>query len=230
MKKQDKLNEHNLQKFLQEAKGNVHDIFYDVYEQFLKNAESPENLLQVIFEFTGRIGSYEEESIKVPIKIQEEVEQHRSDIKDIATKIAKENYAPEIYYANLWKEIFVAESFSQTSEHCAVLLRILNEFVPVLPYYQAVDLFRMEESEFKESLERISSGIIESTHMLNRHFEQKTETTSQLCRIAEKLAPQDAYVYWATIISLIEKSSYRAGYSRAVSEIKKKLDTNIDDE
>lgn len=230
MKKENEILEDKLVKFLQDAKGNTLDIFYDVYEQFLKDSKSPQLLLPVIFEFVGRIGSHEENCVKVSEIVQDAVAQHLSEIKDITTKIAKENQAPDVFYSNLWKDIFVSSSFSQSSEQCAVLLRMLYNDIPLLPYYQAFDLCQMEESEFKVSLERIRSRIIESTHMLNRHFNQKTETVSQLCRIAKDLSQEDTYVYWATMISLIEKSSHRAGYSRAVSEIKRKLDSDVEDE
>lgn len=230
MKKENERTEHKLVRFLKEAKGNVLDVFFDVYEQFLKDSTSPQSLLPVIFEYTERIGSREEKSVKVSDAIQDEVRQHLSEVKDIATRIANENQTHDVFYANLWNAIFVSSPFSKSNEHCAVLLRILNEDVLVLPYFQAFDLCCMEESEFKASLERVRLRIVESTHMLNRHFEQKTETISQLCRIAKDLSQEDTYVYWATMISLIEKSSYRAGYSRAFYEIKKKLDTDAEDE
>lgn len=225
MKKENQNPELKLIQFLQEAKGNVLDIFYDAYEQFMKGSESPQSFLPVIFEFTEKIGSHDEESIKVSTTIQNEVEEHLSDIKNIAIRIAKENYAPDVFYANLWNDVFISSSFSQSSEQCAVLLRMLNEDVPILPYYQALDLYCMEESEFKAALERVKQRVLESTHMLNRHFEQKTETISQLCRISKDLSQEDTYVYWATMINLIEKNNYRAGYTRAISEIKKKLST-----
>ena len=230
MNKEKANTECQLVQFLQDGKGNVLDVLYDVYEQFLKESKSPQSLLPIIFEYAEKIGSDEENSVKVPDGVREEIEAHFSEINDIATKNAKKNQSPDIFYANLWEDIFVSSPLSQSSEQCAVLLRILNENVRVLPYFQAVDLCRMEDSEFKASFEKIQIRIVESTHMLNRHFEQKTEIASQLCRIAKDLSQEDTYVYWATMISLIERSSYRAGYSRAVSEIKKKLDTDIEGE
>ena len=227
----EKLNaECQLAQFLQEAKGNTLDVLYDVYELFLKDSKAPQSLLPIIFEFAEKIGSDEVESEKVLDIVREEIEEHLLEISDTAAKLAKENQTPDIFYTNLWESIFISSPLAQSSEQCAVLLRLLNENVRVLPYFQAVDLRRMEDSEFKVSLEKIRMQIVESTHMLNRHFEQKTETVSQLYRIAKGLSQEDTYVYWATMISLIERSSYRAGYSRAVSEIKKKLNADIDGE
>lgn len=230
MNKENKTAECELVQFLQEAKGNVLDVFYDVYEQFLKGSQAPQSLLPVIFEFTEEIGTDEDESLKVSDTSQEEVEERLWEIKDIVLKIAKENQAPDVFYTNLWNDIFASSVSSQNSEQCAVLLRMLNEDVPVLPYYQAFDLCRIEDGDFKASLQRVRSRIVESTHMLNRHFEQKTETISQLCRIANGLSKEDTYVYWATMISVIEKSSYRAGHARAISDIKKRLSEDTEDE
>ena len=230
MNTENKNAERELVQFLQEAKGNVLDIFYDVYEQFLKDSQSPQSLLPIIFEFAGGIGTDEDESLKVSDTSQEEVEERLWEIKDIVLKIAKENQAPAVFYTNLWNNIFASSVSLQNSEQCAVLLRMLNEDVPVLPYYQAFDLCRIEDSDFKASLQRVRSRIVESTHMLNRHFEQKTETVSQLCRIANGLSKEDTYVYWATMISVIEKSSYRAGHARAISDIKKRLNEDTEEE
>lgn len=230
MNTENKNAERELVQFLQEAKGNVLDIFYDVYERLLKDSQSPQSLLPIIFEFAGRIGTDEDESLKVSDTSQEEVEERLWEIKDIVLKIAQENQAPAVFYTNLWNDIFASSVSSQNSEQCAVLLRMLNEDVPVLPYYQAFDLCRIEDSDFKASLQRVRSRIVESTHMLNRHFEQKTETVSQLCRIANGLSKEDTYVYWATMISVIEKSSYRAGHARAISDIKKRLSEDAEDE
>lgn len=230
MRKENESPGRKLVELLQESEGSTLDVFYAVYEQFLKDSASPQTLLPIIFEFTERIGSDEEKSVKVSDVIQDEVEQHLSEVRDIAIEIAKRNQAPDVFYANLWNDIFVSSSFSQSSGHCAVLLKLLNEDVSILPYYQAFDICRMEDNEFKASLERVKLRIVESTHMLNRHFEQKTETASQLCRIAKDLSQEDTYVYWAAMINLIEKSSYRAGYSRAISQIKKKLDTDVEEE
>ena len=230
MKKGNESLESKLAQFLHKAEGNVLDVFYDVYEQFLKDSESPQSLLPIIFEFTERIGASEEQSVKVSEYVQTEIEQRLSEVKDVATRIAKENQTLDIFYASLWNDIFASKSFAKSSEEFAVLLRMLNEEVIVLPYYQAINLCHMDESQFQESLERVRLRIVESTHMLNRHFEHKTETISQLCRVAEGLSQDDTYVYWAAMISLIEKSSYRAGYARAVSDIKKKLDTDTEAE
>ncbi len=222
--------EQELVQFLQEARGNILDIFYDVYEQFFKSNKSPQCLLHIIFEFAEEIGTDVEESTKVSDEIQEAVENQLLEIKGIVLKIAEENPSPDIFYANLWNELFASSSVSQNNEHCAVLLKMLNEDVPILPYYQASNLCHMEDSDFKASLQKIRSQIVESTHMLNRHFDQKTETVSQLCRIANGLPQEDMYVYWATIISVIEKSSYRAGHARAISDIKKRLSEDTEDE
>lgn len=50
--------------------------------------------------------------------------------------------------------------------------------------------------------------------MFNRHFPQKTQESSQICRLAQSLSFEDACVYWAAIINIIRKSAFTSGYTQ----------------
>lgn len=91
-------------------------------------------------------------------------------------------------------------------------------YVPTLPYYQAIDLLQMENDDFSHRVTQLQPRIKEAIHMLNRHFTQRTEETSQICRLSENLSKEDNYVYWATLIEIIQKNAFRAGYIRGRSE------------
>ncbi len=224
MKNENKTPEYELVLFLQGEKENIFDVFYTAYVRFLKQSQCPQNLLRVIFELSGDIGSGETASEKVPEAVQNEIEQQLPEVKKIVTDLAKENKDTDAFYSALWEKFFISSPFAQSDEQCAVLLKLLSEDVLLLPYYHAIDLCTLEKEEFKALIEKMKPRIIESTHMLNRHFAQKTETTSQLCRIARDLPPVDTCVYWAAILSMIERSSYKAGYTRAMSTIQKTID------
>lgn len=220
-----KIIESKLVAFLQEANGNALDIFYYIYDEFLKDSSAPQTLLPIIFEFEGTIGTDDVECVKVSPDILENVKAHLTDIKNIVRQLAESNDSHDVFYSKLWNEIFVSSTLPHGNEQHAVILKMLNEDIALLPYYQAIDLYSMENEEYKEAVERIRPQIIETIHMLNRNFKQKTERASQMFRIANVLSQEDAYVYWAAIIDLTEKNSYRVGYSRAVSEIKKKIES-----
>ena len=230
MKAVNQTEENRLIAFLREAKGNNVDIFYDIYNGFLKDSSSPQTLLPVIFEYEGTIGADDIESIKVTAEIQADVEVRLHEVKNIVRQIAGNNDAPDVFYSKLWNEIFVLSMLPHGSEQCAVMLKLLNEDIALLPYYQATDLCSMEDDEYKNAVERIRPQIIESIHMLNRRFEQKTERASQLFRIANALPREDAYVYWAAIIDVMEKNSHRVGYSQAMADIKKKIESETVEE
>lgn len=222
--------ENRLVTFLREASGNAVDIFYDIYNEFLKESSAPHTLLPIIFEFESTIGTDDVECAKVLPEIRENVEAQLLAVKDIVRKLAGNNDTPDVFYSKLWNEIFVSSALPHGSEQHAVLLKMLNEDVALLPYYQAIDLHSMGNEEYKKVVEKIRPQILEVIHMLNRNFEQKTERTSQMFRIASILSQEDAYVYWAAIIDILEKTSYRVGYSRAVSDIKKRIESEETEE
>lgn len=217
--------ESRLVEFIHKAEGHAIDIFYDIYIEFLKDASAPQTLLPVIFEYEEKIGTDDVECTKVPPEIRAEVEAKLPEFKNIVRQIAECNDTPDVFYSKLWNEIFVSSMLLSGSEQYAVVLKMLNEKISLLPYYQAINLRSMEDEEYKKAVDRIRPQIIETIHMLNRHFEQKTERASQMCRIVNSLSQEDACVYWAAIINLVEKTGYRVGYSHAMAEIKKKLDS-----
>jgi hypothetical protein len=216
--------------FLREASGNAVDIFYDVYNEFLKESSAPHALLPIIFEFEGAIGTDDVECTKVLPEIRETVKAQLLEVKDIVKKLAGNNDTPDVFYSKLWNEIFVSSALPHGSEQHAVILKMLNEDIALLPYYQAINLHSMENEEYKKVVDKIRPQILEAIHMLNRNFEQKTERTSQMFRIANTLSQEDAYVYWAAIIDMMEKNGYRVGYSRAVSDIKKRIESEETEE
>lgn len=222
--------ESRLVEFIHKAEGHAIDIFYDIYIEFLKDVTTPQTLLPVIFEYEGKIGTEDVECTKVPPEILEEVEAKLPELKNIVRQIARCNDAPDVFYSKLWNEIFVSSTLPHGNEQHAVILKLLNEKVPLLPYYQAINLCCMEDEEYKKAVDRIRPQIIETIHMLNRHFEQKTERASQMCRIVNVLSQEDACVYWAAIINLVEKTGYRVGYSQAMADIKKKIESKTVEE
>ena len=230
MKAGNKIADNRLVEFLREAKGNAIDVFYDVYNEFLKDSSEPQTLLPVIFEFEGTIGADDVECTKVTPEIRTEVEAQLLEVKKTVKNLVASNDAPDAFYFKLWNEIFVSSTMWHRCDQYAVILNMLNERITLLPYYQAIDLYSMGNDEYKRVVERIRPQIIETLHMLNRHFEQKTERASQMCRIANTLSPEDAYVYWAAIIDVMEKNSRRAGHLQAMADIKKKIESETVEE
>ena len=208
-----------LLKIIQEAKGNSLDIYYVIYEEFLRNDETPSVLLPLIFEFSGTIGANDSASEKIPQQVEQEIIQKYEDylIKTV-NLLTSSNDQKDTFYEKLWNTVFCSPTSPQKTDECAVILKILNEDVPTLPYYQAIDLFHMENDDFLHRVTQLQPQIKEAVHMLNRHFTQRTEEISQICRLSKDLSKEDNYVYWATLIAIIQKNALRAGYIRGRTE------------
>lgn len=208
-----------LLKIMQEAKGNSLDIYYVIYEEFLHNNETPSVLLPLIFEFSGAIGTNDGASEKVSQQVEQGIiQQYKDYLIKTVNLLAKFNDSKDTFYEKLWSTVFCSPTSPQKTDERAVILKMLNEDVPTLPYYQAIDLLQMENDDFSHRVTQLQPRIKEAIHMLNRHFTQRTEETSQICRLSENLSKEDNYVYWATLIEIIQKNAFRAGYIRGRSE------------
>lgn len=204
-----------LLEIMQEAKGNSLDIYYVIYQEFLLNDEDPAALLRLIFDFPGRIGEDDSASEKVSPQVESEtIRQYQGFLINSVELLMKPNDPVDLFYKNLWKTVFCSPTAPRELDQCAVILKFLNESIPTLPYFQAIDLISMENDEFIKRREDLKSRIQEAVHMFNRHFPQRTEEISQICRLGQSLSTEDACVYWATIIIIVQNSAFNAGYAK----------------
>lgn len=207
-----KTSSEKLLKIIKEAQGNSLDIYYVLYEEHLKDNDNPSELLRLIMEFPNEIGKNDGASEKVSPQIEDEaIRQYGSYLFDTVKLLIKSNDTVEEFYKKLWDTVFLSPTSPKDSEQCAVILKLLSEEIPTLPYYQAVDEIFMENDEFSKRIYALTPRLQEAVHMLNRHFSQKTVESSQLLRLSKDLSKEDACVYWALLIKMIKKSAYDAG-------------------
>lgn len=212
--KQEKLLE-----IMKEAKGNSLDIYYTLFEEFLKDDDEPWTLLRSIMEFPGRIGNDDGASEKIPQQVENEVVQEYKDYLFKTVKLLVEpNDTVEEFYEKLWHTVFFSPTFPESAEKRAVILKLLTEDIPILPYYQAAGEIFMDNDAFSEHVLKLAPRIQEAIHMLNRHFPQKTAESSQIIRIGEGLSKEDACVYWALVINMIRRSAYHTGMNSASTD------------
>lgn len=201
-----------LLKIIKEAQGNSLDIYYTLFEEYLKDDENPSELLRLIMEFPNEIGDDDGASKKISQQVENEtIHQYKSYLFDTVKLLTKLNDTVKEFYEKLWYTVFSSPTSPKDSEQCAVMLKFLSEEIPMLPYYQAVDEILMENDEFSKRVHSLSPRIQEAIHMFNRHFLQKTVESSQIVRLSEDLSKEDACVYWASIMTIIKKSAYYAG-------------------
>lgn len=211
--------EKRLLQIMQDAKGNSLDVYFVIYQEYLLCSENPETFLRMILEFPDKIG--EDDGISEKISPEEEyttIQQYQTWLTDSIVLLIEPNDSADLFYKHLWQSVFCSPTSPKEITQCAVILKLLNEKIPVLPYYQATQLLSMENDEFVKRKEHLQPRIREAVHMLNRHFKQRTQEASQLYRLGEDLSSEDAVVYWSTIISIVQASALRAGYELSHKE------------
>lgn len=229
-----KMEKNTIRNILEGATGNALDVYATLYEKCMENKEDAPQMLQEILEYPEEIGVDDNASELVTA---EEEERYRKMYKELlwdqTKKLMTKNLSQEEFYKELWESIFESDTAPDTKKKGAVCLKILNDDVPFVPYYEAVGLVQMEDGEYEKRLETLTPNIQESIYMLNRRFEQKTEETSQFCRIIRSLDERDAAVYLATLLNILKRAYVNEGYKKAMKKIeeeKVKSDDDIEEE
>lgn len=207
-----------LSDMMAEKSENSIDIYYTIYQEFFLHAENPSDLLKQVIEFPGSVGDDSLAPQKISQQtVSETIKQYQSFLTSSVDLLIKQNLPIDLFYDNLWKVIFCSPTSPKDAESCSIILEFLKNS-PLLPYFQAIDLLEMENNEFTSRLGKLRPRIAEAIHMLNRHFSQKTQESSQIYRLAQSLSFEDACVYWAAIISIVRESSFASGCRQSSEE------------
>ena len=201
-----------LMRILKQAQGNTLDICYTLYNEYVSKAENPSEVLQQILQYEDFIGSQDAPSEIIEDELKDNVFiKYYSLLLETVRFIVRENPTVEVFYHNLYEDVFCASNFPKAENERAVILWMLAEKIPVIPYYEAFDLLKMSNEEYREAVMRIKLHLKQAVHMLNRHFASRTEETSQLVRIASKIENEhDRIVYWSVLLHLLRKTKERA--------------------
>lgn len=208
-----------LLKMLQTATGNDLDVYHAIYADYLRDSDDPAELFQLFLEYREKIGVDDGASKQISFQIKEDTEnKYQEHLLETVKLLIEHNDTKEVFYKNLWEAVFNSPTYPKDSEACAVILKMLNERVPLLPYYQVVGLIEMDDDEYAARIKKLKPQILEAIHMLNRHFNQKTEESSQILRLSQNLEIEDQSVFWAAMINVFQQSSFAMGYEKAKEE------------
>ncbi|MBE6818519.1 MAG: hypothetical protein E7517_05110 [Ruminococcaceae bacterium] len=194
----------SVKNILENAKGNKYDIYYTLCSEIVKSASPYEELMNVL-EFNNRVGNDDDlSSFLSDEEIQKIESKYFGLINEIVVHLTIENPSKELFYKKLYENIFESNLFSQNDKCKTIYLKLLSENILLIPYYYADNLLVMDDTSFRDSVDRIKPYIFEALHMLNRDFESFTELSSQLKRIEEKIDnDNEKRVFWAVIIRRI---------------------------
>lgn len=194
---------------LKTAQGNILDICYALYCECISQSDSPHEVLQQILQYESPVGTKDAPSEKIKDEVKNRISiSYYNLLHDIVQLLMGENTPVNEFYQKLYEQIFSLNIFPRGDVERAVILWLLIDNMPEFPYYQAVNLLKKSDAEYREALNRLRPHLNQAVHMLNRHFGSRTEETSQLVRIASEIRDEsDQIIYWSALISLFKDSS-----------------------
>ena len=216
----------NIEKFqriLTEAKGNSLDVYGALYKICFESKENIALLFKILFENQNPVGTEDEAPQSITSQEAKEIHDlYYESLRKKVQKLVEMNDTKEVFYQNLWKNVFESAIAPDSDAKRAICLKILNEEIPVLPYYQAKNLVQMTDEVYAQKLKKLTPQIQEMIFIINRNFSQKTEETSQLYRIIKELSEEDAAVYLAALLTYYRTVYLRQGRLLAQKEQEEK--------
>ncbi len=120
----------------------------------------------------------------------------------IINNLIKEHVAVDEFYHALRNKIFDNSLFENSSTRAAFLLILWTDIR--IPYYQLDEGCVMDEDEYSRILEKINPEIKKGMFILNVNFQYKTQRSSFLLEIADKLSNQsEKTVFWSMVIDYL---------------------------
>lgn len=185
---------------------NVLDVYFQLVSECLKGTTNPEQRFRYIVEIVqGKTFSKKGESLYVSESIiNNNADQYTKELVDYIRMLSERNYTVDEFYVILYRHVFNGELYPKETAIQSYLLYLLAERTPGIPYYQTENLLKLSNEEYKAIVDRIQPQIQKAIAMLNRHFESKTEETSQLYYISQDIASdEDRIVYWSVVMNIM---------------------------
>lgn len=191
---------------LKKATANAYDVYFDLYTEYFEKGDAPEEALEIILDYPGKIGDTKD---KNPQCIKRQDEKRITITFDdlicgVASRIAEMNYTKEEFYKKLYAVVFCSDSeiSPQSKEEKVIALKILSERAVAVPYFQIGEIESFSEDEVEKTVIEIRSQLQEAFCMLQRQFPMMPEMVSQLLRIADSISDRrKRIVFWTIAMS-----------------------------
>lgn len=189
---------------------NILDVYFRLFSECLKDTTNPEQKFRYIIEnVQGTTFSDNGESLYISGSIINNYkDQYTRELSEYIRMLSERNYTEDEFYRILYRYVFNGELYPKETAIQSYLLYLLAEKLPGIPYYQTENLLKLSNEEYRMIVGRIHPQIEKAVAMLNRHFESKTEETSQLYYISQNLASdEERIVYWSVVMSIMRAIS-----------------------
>lgn len=191
------------------AQGNTLDVYYTLYCECIRPNEKPWEVLEFILQSGLQTGTDDAPASIIKERDRDKIRQSYYKLLREIVRVQMNNDIPvEEFYKNIYEQVFHSTLFPKGDAERAVLLWLLAERIPEIPYYQAIDPLKLTNEEYREAVMRVFQELQQAAHMLNRSFGSRTEETSQLVRIADGIEDKtDQIVYWSAVISMLGRDN-----------------------
>lgn len=202
-------NRDRINSIMEQATGNSTDIFVMLYKEFLKNQVAPIPEFRSIAE-GPRIEEVEDdvpESISVE-KRKEAIYVYHRLVMEISHLLSLGNPSADDYYSELYYSIFESKLIPADDSIRGVILEMISQHLPEIPYVQLSNPLYMSEEEYQHYSELLTEQKSEVLYILRRNLNTKTEILSQIYDISERLPDRtQRIVFWTNVIDLLKNNS-----------------------
>ena len=193
------------------ATGNIYDIYYALYMDFLSEDKTnhPSSVLQKLLEKVSQHEFEDDNNSKYISEEDIEENQHRylELLSAYIHSIILDNLPESEFYSKIYNVIFQSDLFPQSKKSQAIMLYFLAERIPGIPYFQAVNLLKMPSDEYKAAIQRLNPQIRKIINIYNRRFSTRTEEASQIYEIMDSLTDKnDKIVLLAIYTNIIQQN------------------------
>lgn len=193
------------------ATGNIYDIYYALYMDFLSEDKTnhPSSVLQKLLEKVSQHEFEDDNNSKYISEEDIEENQHRylELLSAYIHSIILDNLPESEFYSKIYNVIFQSDLFPQSKKSQAIMLYFLAERIPGIPYFQAVNLLKMPTDEYKAAIQRLNPQIRKIINIYNRRFSTRTEEASQIYEIMDSLENKnDKIVLLAIYTNIIQQN------------------------
>ncbi|NSG82168.1 hypothetical protein HFM85_07170 [Blautia schinkii] len=193
------------------ATGNIYDIYYALYMDFLSESQldNPASILQELLEEVSRYKFEDDKNYKyiAETDIEETQNHYFSLLSAYIHSLTLDNLNEQDFYSKIYNVVFKSDIFPQDIKSQSILLYFLAEKIPEIPYFQATNLLKMPAEEYKATIQRLNPQIEKIINILNRRFATRTEEASQIYEIISSIEDKkDKIVLLAVYTNIIQRN------------------------
>lgn len=192
------------------ASGNVYDIYYELYKECIYKQDNPDERLHDILVKVQKRQFDEDEYSELICqdKVLEMHEMYFGLLREYVRMLARQDMGVKEFYQELYEKIFESDLFPKDMASQAILLFFLGEKILELPYHQVKDLIKMSREDYKKTVLKLRPQIDEAIYMFNRHFQTRSEESSQIYRILSEIETrEEKVVFLSVVLNLLKRNA-----------------------